>query len=260
MKVLDKSNNITCWDVPPQDLHLIKNHVDVWLASLDMDESILDKLKTILSEDEIMRAERFYSIELKKHFIAARGFQRIILARYLKLKPEEFKFQYNTYKKPSLIDTYNEKGLCFNLSHSHRTAVYGITLQKAIGVDVEKIRSNLPLEKIARRQFSQPELELFEKSSESEKIHTFFTLWTRKEALLKALAQGFHFPMKQFDVSGTPEKSVKFLENSPSYVNNSEWFIRDLETAPGFCAAFATEGQHDIIKLYKASTEQLLAD
>ncbi len=80
MKVLDKSNNITCWDVPPQDLHLIKNHVDVWLASLDMDESILDKLKTILSEDEIMRAERFYSIELKKHFIAARGFQKLILA------------------------------------------------------------------------------------------------------------------------------------------------------------------------------------
>jgi len=260
LKVLDKSNNISCRDTLPQELHLINNHVDVWLASLDINESNISKLKTILSEDEKIRAERFYSIELKKHFIAARGFQRLILARYLKLKPEELKFQYNTYKKPSLIATHNEKRLCFNLSHSHRTAVYGITLQKAIGVDVEKIRSNLPLEKVARRQFLQPELELFEKSSVSEKIHTFFTLWTRKEALLKALAQGFHFPMKQFDVSGTPEKSVKFLKNSPSYVNNSEWFIRDIETAPGFCAAIATEGQHDVIKLYKASIEQLLAD
>ena len=64
--------------------------------------------------------------------------------------------------------------------------------------------------------------------------------------------------MKQFDVSGTPEKSVKFLKNSPGYVNNSEWFIRDMKIAQGFCAALATEGQHDVIKLYKVSTEQLL--
>ena len=260
MKVLDKSNSISCRDTLPQELHLINNHVDIWLASLDINKTNLSKLKTILSEDELIRAQRFYSVELTKQFIAARGFLRLILARYIKVKPEELQFQYNVYRKPFLIGTFNKKELCFNASNSHGIALYGITLQRAIGVDVEKIRSNLPYEKIARRQFTQSEIRLFQKSPESERIQTFFKFWTRKEALLKALAQGLHFSMKQFNVSGTPRESVKFLKNSPSFVNSSEWFIQDLEIAQGFCAALATEGQHDVTKLYKASIKQLFTD
>lgn len=259
MKVLDKSNSITYWETPPQNLQLNENHVDVWLSSLDMDENILDKLKIILSEDELMRAQRFYSVELTKQFIAARGLLRLILARYMKVKPGELQFQYNVYRKPFLTGKFKKKGLCFNTSHSQGIALYGITQQKEIGVDIEKIRSDLSCNKIAKRQFSQSEFMLFQKSPVSKKTQTFFTLWTRKEALLKALAQGLHFSMKQFDVSGTPCRSVKFLNNSTNTENNSEWFIRDLEVDSGFCAALAIEGQHDIIKLYKASTEQLLS-
>ncbi len=254
-KVLDISKSVSCCNKTPQELQLNDNHVDIWLVLLDIEETIIDKLEIILSEDEKMRAERFFSVEQRRQFIAARAFLRLILSSYLKAKPEELQFQYNAYRKPSLSGEFNETGLNFNASHSHETALYGVTLKRAIGVDVEKIRPNLSFEKIAARQFTESELMLFHKSPESKKIQTFFTLWTRKEAILKGTAEGFHFPMKQFDVSDSPYKSVKFLNNSTNPGNKSEWFIHDIEIRPGFCAAFATEGQHDVIKLYKASFE-----
>ena len=118
-------------------------------------------------------------------------------------------------------------------------ALYGIARKKAIGVDLERIRTNLSFEKIAQRQFSEPELQSFQQSPDNMKIQTFFTYWTRKESLLKALGKGLHFPMTQCDVSKTPREPVTFLNPSQYSAKNTLWFIEDIDVGQDYCAALS---------------------
>ena len=238
-------------------MQLLENHIDVWFLSLDTKEAILDKLRVILSEDEIEKTQRLFSADQIKHFIASRGFLRILLSHYLKKKPEKIEFQYNNNGKPILSGKYT-KELCFNISHSHGKAMYGITLRKLIGVDIEKIRTNISYNKIAKRQFSQSEINMIQKSPIDEKIQTFFNIWTRKEALLKATGKGLLSPMSQFDVSKTPDEPVTFLKYLPTSEKNSDWNIYDLDIGSGFCGALAVKGKHNIINVYKISVKDFL--
>ena len=247
------SSQINNWSIPPQDVHLTGNQVDIWLSSPDIGKSHIDSQIKVLSGDEIKRTQLFHSIELKNNFIAARALLRFILARYLNVKPKELTFHYDDNGKPSLAGKFLKSGICFNLSHSHETALYGITLKRAIGTDVEKKRTNLSFEKIARRQFAPSEFELFQKLPEKEKIHTFFKYWTRKESLLKALGKGLHLSMKKFDVSNTPGEPVRFLDGSFISGKESVWFIEDLDIGHDYCAAYAVEGKPELTKLYKAT-------
>lgn len=247
---LNKGNNIHYLIKSQEDIQLPENHVDVWLSSLDIEETSIDKLLPILSEDELSRAERFHSIESKNKFIVARAFIRYILAQYLKIKPEEIKFKYDINGKPSLSGELSKTGLCFNVSHSHGKVLCGITMKRAIGIDIEKIRLNLSYEKITKRQFSPPELEKFQQLPENEKVQTFFTFWTRKESFLKAIRKGLQLPMKNFDVSNAPMEPVTFINDSEQFENTSEWFIEDLDICPGFCAALTIESQRRAIKMH----------
>ncbi len=239
-------------------MQLLENHIDVWFLSLDTKEAILDKLRIILSEDEIEKAQCLFSAEQMKHFITSRGFLRLLLSRYLKVKPGEIEFQYNNNGKPALSGKY-KKELCFNISHSHGTALYGIAMRRSIGVDVEKIRTNISYNKIANRQFSQSEINMIQKAPFDENIQTFFNIWTRKEALLKATGKGLLSPMSQFDVSKTPDEPVTFLKYLPTSEKNSDWNIYDLDIGSGFCGALAVKGKHNIINVYKISVKDFLS-
>jgi len=173
------------------------------------------------------------------------------------VKPEKIVFQYNDNGKPSLSGKYR-KELYFNISHSHGAALCGIAVGRSIGVDVEKIRTNISYNKIANRQFSPSEINMLRKSPLDEKIQTFFTLWTRKEAFLKATGKGLLFPMSHFDVSNTAVEPVTFLKYSSISEENSDWYIHDLDIEAGFCSALAVKGKHNVINLYKISVKDFL--
>ena len=72
--------------------------------------------------------------------MAARGFLRAILGLYLDCTPTELRFKYTEYGKPSLANPDVNSNLSFNLAHSGKLALYGITLERAIGVDIEQVR------------------------------------------------------------------------------------------------------------------------
>ncbi len=256
MRNLYNTNTLCAWQTPPKDIRLHENSVDIWLTSLDIEKHSIDKLTRVLSEDEIKRAGRFHSIDLKNNFITARAVLRFILARYLKVSPVEIIFHYDTHGKPLLTGEFLKSGICFNLSHTHGMVLYGITFGRAVGVDIEKIRLDYSFEKIAGRHFAPSEFKLFQKSPENEKIRTFFTYWTRKESILKALGKGLHLSMKTVDVSGAPREAVKFLDNSVN-LEKTKWFIGDLNIGRDYCAAFAVEGMVKEKRLYLETCSSL---
>ena len=141
------------WSPPPKDLILADHEVHVWRAQLELPSSQVQWLRGILTDDELDRARRFFFEIDRQRFIAARATLRSILSRYIPASPGHLRFYYNQYGKPSLAPEFSSHLLSFNLSHSGGMALYAITRNMEIGVDVEHVRSGFEYEEIAKRFF-----------------------------------------------------------------------------------------------------------
>src|SRR5690349_16657114 len=131
------------WSPAPKDLTFADNEVHIWRAQLDLPSAWVQQLSGLLTDDELERANRF-SFEIdRQRFIAARGTLRSILSRYITISPGHLRFDYSQYGKPSLAPEFSSALLRFNLSHSGSMAVYAITRNMEVGIDVEGVRSDI---------------------------------------------------------------------------------------------------------------------
>jgi 4'-phosphopantetheinyl transferase len=236
MKILEMLSS--SFNPPPLDLHLRPDEVHVWYASLD---SSVRRFAQILSMDEMMRAERFHFERDRKCFIARRGILRTILGRYLSVEPRRVQFCYEKNGKPALANTFGNRTIRFNLSHSNGFALFAFTRDREIGVDIEHIRDIAEMEQIAERFFSIREHSVFRALPKSEKKEAFFNCWTRKEAFIKAIGEGFSWPLDKFDVSLVPGEPARLLRIEGGSNRAFRWSILELKPASEFAAAFAAE-------------------
>ena len=192
-----------------------------------------------LSPDERARAARFHFPKHRQHFVAARGSLRMILARYLDRDPAQLEFCYSPFGKPDLAPSADADGIRFNLSHSQGLALYAITRDQDIGVDLEGERANIAWEDIARRYFAPSEVEALRLVPASSRTQAFLNCWTRKEAFVKARGEGLSLPLDQFEVSVAPGEPARLLRMTGNPQEASQWSFQQLEPAPGFVAAIA---------------------
>lgn len=204
------------------------NEVHLWCANLNVSDESREKYFSYLSENEVARAQRFHFPIHRKRFIVARGQLRELVAHYLAMQPAEVQFSYAEKNKPYLA---NNK-LQFNVSHSNEVAVYAFTLEEIIGVDVEKIKENFE-EAVAERYFSDEENTALMKLPKEERARAFYWIWARKEALVKAVGDGLHYPLTSFSVAGAQALKLKF-NNEPG------WFLRSFAVHKDYQSAFAT--------------------
>ncbi len=184
---------ISCWQHPPSRLVLKDGELHLWRFLLDVPPEMNQYLQSLLSADEMVRAERLID-PLKRHsFVMARSCLRQILAKYLGLNPELLKFGYNSSGKPFLSSPTKDK-LTFNLSHSGSIAILAVAMDGEVGVDIEKIDAALNFQSVARRYFTLAEMNELEKLSILRRRRQFYRLWTRKEAVLKMYGTGFSLP------------------------------------------------------------------
>lgn len=174
------------------------NVVHLWHVILDDFIEKDQELIKILSADEVKRAERFRFMIHRQHFIVARAFLRKILNLYTHEPAEALVFSYSEQGKPYLKS--NPLNLHFNVSHSHNVAVFAITLQKEIGIDIEKVESHFN-EAIAKRFFTLVEYQQLSALSKEQQIIAFYKIWSRKEALIKALGGELYALINKFTVN-----------------------------------------------------------
>ena len=214
--------------------------IHVWNANFDPSSAWPKQQTRILSADETDRAGRFLFTKDRAHFIYTRSVLRVLLGRYLDVPPEDVIFRYGRNGKPELSPAFHDTDLHFNLSHSHGQLLVAIA-RCAIGVDIERIRSEMDVERIAERFFSFAETQQLDALTGLAKWDGFFNGWTRKEAYLKARGEGIGDGLDQFAVSLIPGNSARLLfdRRDPNAV--SRWSIRDLATSSGFAAALVVE-------------------
>ncbi len=212
--------------------------VHVWKTPLDLDSAQLDPLAVLLSPAEQARAARFRFERDRRRFIAARGFLRSLLGRYLGANPRAIEFTLNDYGKPAIEGA----AIRFNLSHSHGLALAAFALGREVGIDVEQIREGVTGDRIAERFFSPLEAAELVALPEVEQTEAFFRCWTRKEAWIKAVGHGLSIPLNSFDVT-IGRHDVRLAATRPDIAEAERWTLCHLDPEPGFTGALAVEGK-----------------
>ena len=231
------------WCLPPETLALACDDVHVWRATLDQQTaSQIQSFLHNLSEDEQARAERFHFERDREHFIVARGVLRAILGNYLNRAPECLSFCYSSHGKPALAGESGKDAIRFSVSHSHGVALYAVTRGREVGIDLERIRFDLPVAEIAERFFSRREVAMLRALPTDVQQQAFFRCWTCKEAYIKARGEGLSLPLDQFDVSLVPGEPAAVLGTRPDPSEASRWSLQELTSAPGYAAVLAVEG------------------
>ncbi|PJF21731.1 MAG: 4'-phosphopantetheinyl transferase [Phototrophicales bacterium] len=196
-----------------------------------------DELSILLSEDEKARAARFISNTVRDRFIIGRGFLRKTLARYTQTP---IRFIYGVRNKPYV------KGVSFNLSHSQDVLLLAVTRgEVALGVDVEAIRPMKEMETVARDNFSDWEYQQWSTLPQSTRTKAFYTCWTRKEAYIKAVGDGFALPLDAFDVSVLPDDDPPDILRADGD-DPHRWRLYHLEPEAGYVGALCIAGEAEI--------------
>jgi 4'-phosphopantetheinyl transferase len=178
------------------------DRVQVWIIdgghAPQHDPSILQKL----SPGEQARARRFRSEKHAAQWAFFHAGLREILGYYAGREPLDLEFRIAERDKPSLREA-GEPPIHFNLSHSGELALLAITRRAPVGVDIEHMRELNDRDALVQRFFSSAEQAAYGRLPEAGRGRCFYTIWTRKEALIKANGMGLATPLDAFDVSAS---------------------------------------------------------
>jgi 4'-phosphopantetheinyl transferase len=201
----------------------------VWSIDLDGPADL-----AVLSAEERDRAQRFATATLTRRWSRARSGLRRVLAAYAYAEPEALAIEPaacvhcgEPHGKPYLADPPLE-GLRFNLTHSADLAVVAVAHDREVGVDVEARRGGRRMEGIAGRWFNPSEAETLATLEGAEQEALFYRLWARKEAYLKATAEGIAGSLAAFDA---------LLLEPPGGAEG--WEFADLDVGGGYAGALA---------------------
>ncbi|BAZ38832.1 4'-phosphopantetheinyl transferase HetI [Calothrix sp. NIES-4101] len=231
------------WLAAPAELKLLKDEIHVWRLDLDRPESQLQQFVSLLSDDELARADRLYFQQHRQRFIVGRGILRTILSKYLHVLPQELQFSYEAFGKPVLAEKFSSSNLWFNLSHCQSMALCAVCLNRPIGIDLEYIRPITDVVTLAQQFFSPNEYAAMKSLPPNQKQEVFFRYWTCKEAYLKATGAG---------ISQLQQIEVILSNNEPAKIKNAlDWSLLELSPARNSIAAIAVPGNRGSLKLWQ---------
>ncbi|WP_244670093.1 4'-phosphopantetheinyl transferase family protein [Coxiella endosymbiont of Amblyomma nuttalli] len=184
------------WNKVDQVPTLQKNEVHIWRVFLETwSADDIERGLNMLSSEEKARADRFLQAKHRKRFITSHTTLHAILTKYVLELWIPLRFRYNEYGKPYLVDN---SALQFNLSHSHSIALYAVAWDQEVGIDIEYMRKDIHIDKIAERFFSMEESTDLRKLPAEEQLAEFYRLWTLKEAYVKVTGRGLSFLLNKF--------------------------------------------------------------
>jgi 4'-phosphopantetheinyl transferase len=216
--------------------------IDLWPLTLTGEDAEYGRCLDWLDQQERERAARFLRRQDRERYVLAHGGLRSILGLYLGLAPDRIKFSSTSTGKPTLAGLRPESAaLTFNLSHAHGNAMIAIAQGREVGVDLEMIREDVEVLKLAERFFSDREQLHVRSTAPESRSREFFHYWVAKEAVLKAEGVGLA-SLQACEIdwsSGSDRGGVTVRLGGHS---QRPWVVRTLDCGPGWVGAVATHG------------------
>ena len=193
-----------------------------------------------LDKQEQARRRRYLYPRPKREFALCRAALRAILCGKLGCGNEALSFDTLTHGKPFALVGGMRAPIGFNVSHGGQYGLIALVAAGRIGVDVEERDARRDLDGIAETVFTPAEQAELALASGERKIQLFFSLWTMKEALIKALGTGFSLNPSRFEIPpglrrGGRAGVFRFPQNPAT-----GWWLENLGNAE-FAAAVAYE-------------------
>ena len=221
--------------IQPPTLH--PGVVYVWEGRLDVPDAVTAAARTLLSDREKARADRFVYDRHRRRYTVAQGYLRRVLGQLTGTVPKNVHFHFEKHGKPFLPG-----GPSFNQSHSEERIMIAVAADGRVGVDIEEIRPVKYLLGLADKNFASDESARLHAVPDHERLTLFFRLWTRKEAFLKALGFGLTHPLRSFSVDPSSGAAQGLLDAGELPEEPASWHIGSVPCASGAVAALAVDG------------------
>jgi 4'-phosphopantetheinyl transferase len=220
---------------------LCDGEIHVWLARLVEDEDCTPEFVSLLDREEGARAARFSHQRLRMHFVQSHAIVRRILAAYAGVVDAVgLVFRRGRHGKPRLVAPGAASRLHFSLSHNGDYCILAVRFGQPLGIDLERLRDVPNACDIARRYFTATETRMLAGLRGGACSDAFFALWTRKEAVSKAMGATLVASLKRVkfepDSMGIPQLAALGGDRSRA----RDWVVLGLNPIPGYVAALAT--------------------
>ncbi|MBL4837435.1 MAG: 4'-phosphopantetheinyl transferase superfamily protein [Kordiimonadaceae bacterium] len=198
-----------------QILENIPHRVEGWWLDIDtISQAQWPQLEMLLEQAERDRAQRFHFVHDKKSYIAAHAITRSLLSTWIDGCPTDWRFSISALGKPEVILPKCVPRLRINLAHTRGMVVVALTVDHDIGVDIEWLGRKSSFLDLAKTVFTSEEQALLAAAPPEEKKALFLTLWTLKEAYIKAIGKGLSLPLDSFHYSLDP-LAIHFKSTRP---------------------------------------------
>lgn len=154
--------------------------------------------EAILDDNERERRSRLRFAHDRNLFTLAHLLLRVELSRHAGIAPAQWTFVRGPHGKPALAPALMAvHGLHFSLSHAGGMAACAVTRIGEVGVDVEPLDGNIDTDALATIALTADEQAAIADLDPQARRKRFLTLWTLKEAYLKARGTGLTQSMQQ---------------------------------------------------------------
>jgi 4'-phosphopantetheinyl transferase len=214
-------------------LGLSAGSVHVWRADLDCEPAVAE---ASLSLAELERAARFRFDRDRIRWTRCRAILRELLGAYLGVEPAAIELSAGANGKPRVSCG---DGVEFNISHAARVALFALTLDNPVGVDVE-LPGGLrgPLD-AAERVLGPAELQRLRSLPDGSRESEFLRSWVRHEAALKCRGDALGSAAAQDELTvmnldaGSDAVAAAALERAPDAI--LQWWLdpRQPQGRPG---------------------------
>lgn len=232
-------------------VHLSTGELHLYAVDLSCSPSALTQAKGWLSAEETARMEAFHFPNLARRFAVSHAVLRMLLENYTGIPGRRLVVKRRPAGKPELE---SPSGLHFNLSASADLAVYGFSLDGAVGVDVEQIRPFVELLPMARTVLTAEELRELLACPEQQQLTVFLRFWTRKEACLKAAGVGLSVDASTLDCRGNVPQ---WAESASAVVPLHGYALDNFDPARGYAGAYASTNGVPLIRFLPLALESL---
>lgn len=185
--------------------------LELWLAEPEglSNPELEESWKSLLSPDELAQSIQFRFDKDRWQYIAAHALLRTALSLHTGRDASHLQFSTNDFGKPNL-DPHRD--VHFNISHTRHLAACVVSRCGEVGFDVEGFDRAQEITELGTEVCSSQELLSIKALNDESPERSATTLWTLKEAYLKALGIGLSVPMNKvsfaFEAHGTMQVHV----------------------------------------------------
>jgi 4'-phosphopantetheinyl transferase len=203
--------------------------VEVWVVRPGdaTGAAFADSARGMLAPGEAERAARFRFDEHRREYLVTRALARRALSAYRDVAPAAWRFEANEHGRPRPSPPC---GLHFNLSNTPTLVVCAVSEHRELGVDVEPLSRAPAILEVAATVFTGRERADLAALPPPLAASRAVSLWTCKEAVMKARGLGMVLPPKEITLTwpagghDAPRVTI-----APAWDDGRAWTLRTVD-------------------------------